>query len=104
MRNDASRSPKRSSHSNASAEVVIPNVKGLHARASAQFVKCAENFDAEIHVTHESQTVLGKSIMGLMMLAAGRGSAILIEAAGPDAREALDALTALVRDGFHEKK
>lgn len=102
MRDDASRSDKPSSGKSLSGEVVIPNLKGLHARASAQFVKCAESFDAETHVTHEGHTVLGKSIMGLMMLAAGQGNTILIETSGPQAREALDALLALVRDGFNE--
>lgn len=81
----------------------IANLKGLHARASAQFVKCAEEFDAEVRVTHDGHTVPGTSIMGLMMLAAGKGSSLKIEASGPQAREALDALLALVRAGFHEE-
>ncbi len=85
------------------AEVVIRNTRGLHARASAQFVKCAERFDAEVKVTREGQTVLGTSIMGLMMLAAGQGNTILIEADGREARQALDALIALVEAGFNEK-
>lgn len=84
------------------AEVVICNRKGLHARASAQFVKCAESFDAEIKVSREGQTVLGTSIMGLMMLAASEGSTLSIEAAGPEARQALDALIELVRARFNE--
>ncbi|MDA7948661.1 MAG: HPr family phosphocarrier protein [Hyphomicrobiaceae bacterium] len=83
--------------------VVIPNQKGLHARASAQFVKCAECFDADITVTHDGQTVLGKSIMGLMMLAAGQGSTILVETRGPEAKSALSALISLVSDGFNEE-
>ena len=85
-----------------SGEVVIPNMKGPHARASAQFVKCAEKFDAEVTVTREGQTVLGTSIMGLMMLAAAQGNAILIECEGAQSREALEALLALVKDGFNE--
>ena len=85
-----------------SGEAVIPNIKGLHARASAQFVKCAEKFDAVVQVTREGQTVLGTSIMGLMMLAAAQGNSILIECEGAQAREALDALLALVKDGFNE--
>lgn len=86
-----------------SGTVVITNLKGLHARASAQFVKCAEEFDAEVRVTHDGQTVPGTSIMGLMMLAAAKGSSLSIEASGPQAREALDALVTLVGAGFHEE-
>jgi phosphocarrier protein len=85
-----------------SGEVTIPNLKGLHARASAQFVKCAEKYEAEIRVTYDGHTVLGTSIMGLMMLAAGKGSTLVIEATGPHAPESLDALLALVGAGFHE--
>jgi phosphocarrier protein len=84
------------------AEVTIVNRKGLHARASASFVKCVERFDAEVTVTKDGQGVSGASIMGLMMLAAGPGSIILIETEGPDAEEALDALTSLVELGFNE--
>jgi phosphocarrier protein HPr len=84
------------------AEVVIPNKKGLHARASAQFVRCASGFTAEVRVTREGHTVGGTSIMGLMMLAAGQGHSILIEAEGPQAAEALEALIKLVENGFGE--
>jgi len=84
------------------AEVVIPNKKGLHARASAQFVKCAEGFEATIRVTRDGQTVPGTSIMGLLALAAGRGQSILIETEGADANQALEALIALVECGFNE--
>ena len=84
------------------AEVKVMNRKGLHARASASFVKCVEKFDAEVAVTKDGQTVNGSSIMGLMMLAAGPGSTILIETEGPEAEEALDALTTLVEARFHE--
>lgn len=84
-------------------EVQIRNRKGLHARASAKFVKCAEAFAAQVRVTRDGQTVGGTSIMGLMMLAAGPGTTILIEAEGPDAAEAIAALTALVADGFGEE-
>jgi phosphocarrier protein HPr len=86
-----------------SAEVTIRNKKGLHARASAKFVKCAEAFDAVIRVTRDGQTVGGSSIMGLMMLAAGPGSLILIEAEGPQAPEAIEALVALIEAGFGEE-
>jgi phosphocarrier protein len=85
------------------AELTIRNKKGLHARASAKFVKCAEEFDAQVHVTRDGQTVGGSSIMGLMMLAAGPGTTILIEAVGPEAPEVIEALTALVEDGFGEE-
>jgi len=85
------------------AEVVIPNRKGLHARASAQFVKCGEKFDANIRVTREGQTVGGTSIMGLLTLAAGQGKTILIEAEGKDAPRALEALIELVEAGFNEE-
>lgn len=84
------------------ALVVVRNLKGLHARASAKFVKCAEQFEAEIHVTRDDQRVGGTSIMGLLMLAAGPGVTLLIEAAGPQASEALSALVELVDDGFGE--
>jgi phosphocarrier protein HPr len=84
------------------AEVTIPNKKGLHARASAKFVRCAGEFQANVSVTREGHTVGGTSIMGLMMLAAGQGHTILIEAEGEDAKAALEALIALVEGGFDE--
>lgn len=87
-----------------SASVTICNRKGLHARASAKFVKCAEEFDAEVRVTRDGQSVGGTSIMGLMMLAAGPGTSILIETDGPEASRALAALVALVQDGFGEEQ
>jgi phosphocarrier protein len=85
------------------AEVTICNRKGLHARASAKFVKCAEAFDATIRVFRDGQSVGGTSIMGLMMLAAGPGSVILLEAEGPEGPEAIGALVALVQSGFGEE-
>ncbi|HAC59801.1 HPr family phosphocarrier protein [Parvibaculum sp.] len=84
-------------------EVEIVNNRGLHARASAKFVQTAEKFDAEIFVSREGQTVPGTSIMGLMMLAAAPGCCIRIETRGPDADAALEALVALVADGFGER-
>ena len=84
------------------AEVEICNRKGLHARASAKFVKCTEQFDAEVRVTRGHETVGGTSIMGLMMLAAGIGTKIVIEATGTDAAQALAALTELVANRFGE--
>jgi phosphocarrier protein len=85
------------------AEVMIPNKKGLHARASAQFVRCAANYTAQVRVTREGHTVGGTSIMGLMMLAAGQGHTILIEAEGAEAAAALEALIKLVESGFGEE-
>src|SRR6188474_2872523 len=81
------------------AEVTIRNRKGLHARASAKFVKCAETFDATVRVMRDGQSVGGTSIMGLMMLAAGPGSVITLEPEGP---EGIDALVALDESGFGE--
>jgi phosphocarrier protein HPr len=94
-----------SGHSNSQtvkAIVTICNQRGLHARASANFVKCAEQFVSEIKVTRDGESVSGKSIMGLMMLAAGRGCAIEINASGPDANDALNSLRAIVECGFDE--
>ena len=84
------------------AELTVCNKKGLHARASAKFVRCAEQYDAEVTVTREGQSVGGTSIMGLMMLAAGPGTKIRIEAKGRQASAALTALRALVECGFGE--
>ena len=84
------------------AEVVIPNKKGLHARASAQFVRCTARFDAKVKVTRDGHTVGGTSIRGLMMLAAGQGHSILIEVEGREASDALEALVALVEGKFGE--
>ena len=83
-------------------QLTIINRKGLHARASARFVRTAECFDAEIKVTKDGTTVGGNSIMGLMMLAAGPGSTILVHASGKQAREALEAIVELVNNGFDE--
>ena len=82
--------------------IEIRNKRGLHARASARFVKCAEQFDAEVVVIKDRQAVAATSIMGLMTLAATPGSTIHIAASGPDAIAALNALSALVERGFGE--
>ncbi|MGH6665172.1 MAG: HPr family phosphocarrier protein [Pseudolabrys sp.] len=84
-------------------EIEIINKKGLHARASAKFVQCAEQFDAVITVTRGHETVGGTSIMGLMMLTAGPGVTITIEATGNDAAAAVDALCQLVEARFGEE-
>jgi phosphocarrier protein HPr len=86
-----------------SRHVTIVNRRGLHARASARFVKCAEGFDAAVHVIKDGQSVEGTSIMGLMTLAAAPGSTIELTADGPDAQAAMDALTDLVESGFGEE-
>lgn len=83
-------------------ELPIINRKGLHARASAKFVQCCETFDAEITVTRCGETVGGTSIMGLLTLAAGQGTSITVAATGVQAKEALDALDALLADRFGE--
>src|SRR5438270_11323520 len=82
--------------------LVICNKKGLHARASAKFVQTVERFDAEVRVTRGHETVGGDSIMGLMMLAAGPGSTITVEATGAEAAEVVEALAALVSGRFTE--
>lgn len=86
----------------ASANVLIQNEKGLHARASAKFVKCAECFQAAVEVTKDGHSVGGTSIMGLLMLAAGCGSTIEITAKGEDAEAAIAALVDLTESGFGE--
>src|SRR5690606_798594 len=85
-------------------DLPIVNRKGLHARASAKFVQCADLFDAQIFVSKDQNTVGGTSIMGLMMLAAGIGSSIRVSADGPDAEAALDAIAELVANRFGEEE
>jgi len=87
-----------------SRDLPIINKKGLHARATAKFVQCCEKFDAEITVSKEGETVGGSSIMGILTLGAGKGSTITVTAAGPQAKEALDALEALVANRFGEEE
>lgn len=82
----------------------IVNEKGLHARASAKFVAVAEQFDARVTVEKDGYRVNGVSIMGLLTLAAAKGSSILVTAEGPDEAAALDALAALVADRFDEPR
>lgn len=85
-------------------EVTIVNKLGLHARAAAKFVAMAGRFQAGVQVHRDGKTVNGKSIMGMMMLAAGRGTTLTLEAEGEDACEALEALEALVNDRFEESE
>lgn len=82
--------------------VQIVNRAGLHARPAAEFVKIAGRFEAEIQVERDGLEVNGKSIMGVLMLAAERGSSIVIRADGADAPDALDALADFVERGFEE--
>ncbi|WP_312134567.1 HPr family phosphocarrier protein [Brevundimonas sp. BH3] len=84
------------------AEMAICNQRGLHARASAKFVKTASEFDAEIHVSKDGTTVDARSIMGLLMLGAGIGSSIEVKAEGSDAEAAITALSDLVARRFDE--
>ena len=81
----------------------ITNKRGLHARAAAKFVALAERFGAVVDVQKDGQSVSALSIMGLMMLGAGIGSEIILRAEGWDAKEAIDALAALVEARFHEQ-
>lgn len=83
-------------------EVAITNRRGLHARAAAKFVQCADKFDAEVTVSRDGHTVGGTSIMGLMMLAAAPGTTIRISATGAEAEAAIRALSDLVSGHFGE--
>jgi phosphocarrier protein len=85
-----------------SRELSIINKRGLHARASAKFVQCVELFEADVTVSRGGETVGGTSIMGLMMLAAGIGTKIVVTASGVESRECLDALEALLAAKFDE--
>jgi len=81
----------------------IVNKKGLHARASAKFLQTVELFEANVRVTRGHESVGGTSIMGLMMLGAAVGTSITVEASGPEAAAAIDALERLVSSGFGEE-
>jgi phosphocarrier protein len=84
--------------------LVIKNRLGLHARAAALMMQTAAKFRSDIKVSKDGQTVDGKSILGLMMLAAAQGSRIDLEISGADAAEAIDAITDLVNRGFYEER
>ena len=86
----------------ASAEIQIINKLGLHARASAKLTQVASGYKCEVWLTRNSRRVNAKSIMGVMMLAAGKGASIIIEAQGEDAAAALGALQKLIADKFDE--
>jgi phosphocarrier protein len=83
-------------------DVGVINRRGLHARAAAKLVTLAEKFSASVEVAKDGQSVSARSIMGLMMLGAAPGSTVHLRAEGFDAKEALDAIAALIEAGFHE--
>ena len=85
-----------------SCAVTITNPLGLHARAAARFVHAASAFDSRIRVARGGREMDGKSIMGLLLLAAAQGTLLTISAAGPDEQNAIEALRALVERGFDE--
>ena len=83
-------------------EVEIINKLGLHARASAKLTQLAARYQSDVHMARNGRKVNAKSIMGVMMLAAGKGSKVMLEVSGPDQQEAMDALCALIGDYFGE--
>ena len=87
----------------ASKEVTVLNKQGIHARPAAMFVKAASRYTCEVLVEKDGETVNGKSIMGLMMLAAGPGSRLRVSAEGTDAPQAVDELETLVQSKFNEE-
>ncbi len=84
--------------------IQIVNKLGLHARAAARFVRTASDFRSTVHIRKDGQEVDGKSILGVLMLAASRGTQLIIRTAGADEREAMDALTKLVAGRFGERE
>jgi len=82
--------------------LVITNRLGLHARASAKLTKLAGGFQSEVHMSRNGRRVNAKSIMGVMMLAAGQGTEVEIETEGADEQQAIDAIAGLIRDKFGE--
>ncbi|PWT83887.1 MAG: HPr family phosphocarrier protein [Blastocatellia bacterium] len=85
-----------------SRSVTVVNQLGMHARAAAKFVHLATRFQAHVRVARDARQIDGKSIMGILLLAAARGSTIVISAEGSDEHDAVEALTALVEAGFGE--
>lgn len=86
-----------------SRSVRVVNALGLHARAAARFVQLAARFTAQVRVARDGKVMDGKSIMGILLLAAARGTTITISADGPDERDAVEALAQLVASGFGEE-
>ena len=95
--------PETTSATVLSRWLTICNKRGLHARAAAKFVALAERFGASVEVVKDGQAVSARSIMGLMMLGAGQGARVELRGEGWDAKEAMDALAALVEAGFNEQ-
>jgi phosphocarrier protein HPr len=87
-----------------SRAVTVSNQLGLHARAAAKFVHMATRYESQIRVGRENRVMDGKSIMGILLLAAARGTTITISADGPDEQAAVDALCGLVASGFGEEQ
>ena len=85
------------------ASATIRNKRGLHARASAKIVEASARFESEIHIIKDGTAVNGRSIMGLMMLAASIGSTVMVTTEGPDAEDALKAILALIEAKFGEE-
>jgi phosphocarrier protein HPr len=85
-----------------SRTTTVVNALGLHARAAAKFVHLATRFEAQVRVARDTKVMDGKSIMGILLLAAARGTILTISADGPDEHQAVDALVALVESGFGE--
>lgn len=87
----------------AKGRFIVLNEKGLHTRPSTELVKCAANFRSKIFLIHRDMTVNAKSLLGILMLAAARGSKITVEAEGEDAKEAIDTLMKLAQNKFYIK-
>ncbi len=85
-------------------EIEIINKLGLHARAAAKLVGCASGFQSDVHLLRDNQRVNGKSIMGVMMLAANQGTMLQVEIDGHDETEAMQAIVALIEDRFGEEQ
>ena len=85
-------------------EIEIINKLGLHARAAAKLVSCASRFHSDVFLLRHGQRVNGKSIMGVMMLAANQGTQLLLEISGKDEAEAMAAIVALIQDRFGEEQ
>lgn len=85
-------------------EVEIVNKLGLHARAAAKFVSTAGQFSSEVHLSKGTQKINGKSIMGVMMLAASKGTLLLLTTEGDDEQQAMEAITTLIKDRFGEEQ
>jgi len=96
-------SSKKNNESSVSREMVVQNQLGLHARPASMFVKKATRFESEIFVEKDGEEVNGKSIMGLMMLAAGPGTTLTVTAEGSDATKAVDELEELINRNFEEE-